>query len=244
LSDEDVQRWWGEKAEEALREYLDPECAELGGFFEQDECVPDERVLGSWVHAALVTAVQGLEAVECEEMTYHSNPAWALDRHKEQVFVAGGLHGFVEEWRAAGADEEVLAWLSEGYHIKVGLPDLDSGLEVGGWQGISKRNGTVARENLEDFQVVVLQVLKKRAWEVVNESEVVNKLPMNLAPKPSKLPPWRLILNCMELNEYIALWSVRYETLRTVPLVVKLGDWLFSIDFTDAYYQLLLDAAS
>jgi hypothetical protein len=163
LRDDEVQLWWGEKAEEALRECLDPDCVELGGFFEQKECEPDESMLGSWVHAALVEAVPGPELIDCEETTYHCNPAWAQERHNAQVFVAGGLHNFVAEWRQAGADSEVLSWLREGYHIKVGLPGVDSGLEPEGWQGTDKKNGGVARENAEDLQVVVMEVLKKRA---------------------------------------------------------------------------------
>ena len=69
-------------------------------------------------------------------------------------------------------------------------------------------------------------------------------LPLNLAPKPSKLPPWRLIHNCMALNDFVKLWSVRYEGLHTVHLVVPPGDWLFSVDATDAYYQLFLHGSS
>jgi len=244
LDDAEVQRWWGEKADVALRECLDCDCEELGGFFEKEECAPDERVLGAWVQKALLESVRGLEATACDETTHEQNPAWAAGRHAQQVFQAGQLHEYVEAWRQAGADTEVLDWLVNGYHIHVGVPRLESGKEPDGWKGIRKRNGGVACANVDDFRVVVLEVLRKRAWEVVVEKEVWNRLPMNLAPKPGKLPPWRLILNCMELNEFVALWSVRYETLKTVPLVVDQGDWIFSIDFTDAYYQLLLDAVS
>ena len=244
LAEEEVQRWWGEKADEALRECLDLDHTGEGGFFEKEESAPDTLVLGSWVHDALRQSVEGLEPVCCEEVTHTSNPAWARERQEAQVFTAGNLHGFVEEWRQAGADEEVLGWLKHGYHIKLGAPPEDSGLELDGWKGIHKRNGGVARENVDNFRVVVMNGLKKHAWEVVLDDSVVNRLPMNLAPKAGKEPPWRLILNAMELNEYVPLWSVRYETLKTVPLVVAQGDWLFSIDFTDAYYQLLLDAAS
>lgn len=247
-SEDVVQRWWGEKAEEALRECLDPDCEELGGFFEGAECAPDERVLGSWVQEALVEGIRGLEHGQQPEgpveMTWESNPEWARQRHKEQVFTAGRLHQFVEAWRLAGADATVLSWLEEGYRIEVGEPDPESEALPGGWQGIDKRNGGVAREHLDDFRRVVMDVLQKGAWEVVREEEVCNKMPMNLAPKVGKEPPWRLILNCKDLNEFVRLWSVRYETLKTVPLVVAQGDWLFSVDFTDAYYQIFLHLAS
>ena len=245
LADEEsVQRWWGERAEEALRECLDPNADHLGGFFETPEVAPDERVLGAWVLEKLARKVDGVPVVQRTETTHASNPAWAKARHEAQVFKAGQLHQFVEQWREAGADDEVLSWLIHGYHITIRAPPVDSGREVDGWQGIRRRNGAVAREHPEDLQLVVLEVLKKEAWEVVLEKDVVNELPLNLTPKPGKEPPWRLILNCIELNEYVPLWSVRYETLRTVPLVVEKDDWVFSIDFTDAYYQLHLDDLS
>jgi len=45
-------------------------------------------------------------------------------------------------------------------------------------------------------------------------------------------------LNCMPFNPFVPLWSVKYETLRTAPPIVDKGDWFFSIDFTNYYYQL------
>ena len=48
----------------------------------------------------------------------------------------------------------------------------------------------------------------------------------------------------MGVNTFLELWGVRYETLRTVPLVVKQNDWLFSIDLTDAHHQFLLTKES
>ena len=248
IEGDQLQRWWGERGEDALRECLDPDCEELGGFFETPGATPDEGVLGSWVLEALEMGIGGL-AQERQvrapvEMTWESNPEWAKQRHREQVFSAGRLHQYVEAWRQAGADATVLAWLEEGYRIEVGEPDPESEALPGGWQGIDKRNGGVAREHVDDFRLVVMDVLQKQAWEVVLEGDVCNKMPMNLAPKLGKEPPWRLILNCMDLNEFVRLWSVRYETLRTVPLVVEQGDWLFSIDFTDAYYQIFLHRAS
>ena len=102
----------------------------------------------------------------------------------------------------------------------------------------------MALENAEGLGVVVLEVLLKGAYEAVLEEDVDNVLPLNLAPKLSKVPPWRLIHNCMALHDFVKLWSVRYEGLCIVPLVVSPGDRLFSVDATDAYYQLFLHESS
>ena len=86
----------------------------------------------------------------------------------------------------------------------------------------------------------MLQVIKAGSWEVVSKSAVKNVLPLNLVPKPGKDPPWRLILNGRPFNPFVPLWNVKYETLRTVPLVVDKGDFVLNLDFTNAYYQIFL----
>jgi hypothetical protein len=95
-----------------------------------------------------------------------------------------------------------------------------------------------ARNNPEDFRTIVMEDLKSGAWEALLPSQIKNKLPLNMTDKPGKDPPWRLLLNCMPFNPFVPMWSVKYETSRTVPLIVDKGDWLFSIDFTNYYYQL------
>jgi hypothetical protein len=101
--------------------------------------------------------------------------------------------------------------------------------------GICKKNGQTARDNIGDLRLVVLEVLLKGSYECV---------PREGVDKAEKGPPWRLIFNAIVVNAFIELWSVRYETLKTVPLVVSSGDWLFSIDLTDAYHQWSLTEES
>ena len=145
LDDQDVQRWWGEKAEAALRECLDSDNRECGVLFEPESCAPDEQVLGSWVLDSLKESIGGLQSAECVETTHTSNPAWALIRHDGQVFEAGKLHQYVDQWRQTRADDKVLGWLENGYSIKVGPPTVESGLQLDGWKGIDKRNGVLPK---------------------------------------------------------------------------------------------------
>ena len=108
---------------------------------------------------------------------------------KGSVFVAGGVHapGMYEKWKAAGASAQVLRWIKEGgYTIQVG--------EDG--RGIFRRNSVTAREHNAELVTLVLEVLIKKTWEVAREAELRgngNILPMGLAPKPGKTPPWRII---------------------------------------------------
>jgi hypothetical protein len=163
------------------------------------------------------------------------------------VFEAQKLLKFKQQFEEAGADEVVLSWFDQG-GFDARIPEqLIAELAADGELqpvGIEKLNGAIARENEADLRVVVMEALTKGAYEVTTRLGVDNVIPMNLAPKPTKDPPWRLISNATEPNEFFPLWSVRYETLRTVPLVVRPGDWLFSIDLTDAYHQFALTERS
>ena len=246
LGAEDWELWWDQQEQAALAQCLSGE--DVGGLVKPDECAPDQRVLGSWVMDDLVGAVRGLEPVErAQEGTNEQNPEWAKERAKDHVFEAQKLLRFKQQFEEAGADEVVLSWFDQGGFDARMSEQLIAELAADGALqpvGIEKRNGAIARENEADLRMVVMEALRKGAYEVTTRLGVDNVIPMNLAPKPTKDPPWRLISNATEPNEFFPLWSVRYETLRTVPLVVRPGDWLFSIDLTDAYHQFALTVKS
>ena len=198
-----------------------------GGLLEDDWHRPDESVLGTWI--------QGEELPEGHEADYakppEGNPAWMQEMGS--VFVAGAMHaeGMVEKWKAMGASQEVLKWVREGgYTIKVS----DEG------RGIFKRNGKTARLHNTELVTLVIELLMKETWEVVRRDQLYNLIPLNLAPKPSKVPPWRIITDAREVNEHIAPWKFRYETLKSVPLLLNKGDWMLTMDLEDAYYSCLL----
>ena len=156
------------------------------------------------------------------------------------MFVAGKLHDYADEWKKAGVDADVISWLQNGVPIVVDekraeLVEQEMGHS---FTGVNKRNGMTVRNNPEDFRTIVMDVPKSGAWEAVLPSHIRNTLPLNMTDKPGKDPPWRLLLDCMPFDPFVPLWSVSYETLRAVPLIVDKGAWLFSIDFTNYYYQL------
>jgi hypothetical protein len=236
----DVAQWWSEQSEEALKECSSPVLGEAGALFETDDTTPDDGVLGPWVLEAFKQAGSKLAVVARSEMTCEQNPPWAMKKHDQQVFKAGKLHDHLQDWIEFGADAEVLSWIKDMVPLHVDEAHAAVIAEELGYShvGIKKPNGKRAQENLEDLRSVVLDVLQAGSWEVVTEDGIQNSLPLNLVPKPGKDPPWRLILNGMPFNPFVPLWSVRYETLRTVPMVVEKDDWVFNIDFTNAYYQI------
>ena len=87
---------------------------------------------------------------------------------------------------------------------------------------------------------LVIELLMKETWEVVQRGQLYNLILLNLAPKPSKVPPWCIITDAKEVNEHISPWKFRYETLNSVLLVLNKGDWMLTMDLEDAYYSCLL----
>ena len=77
-------------------------------------------------------------------MTYLSNPEWAKEKHNAQVFVAGKLHDYADEWEKAGADTEVMSWLLDGVPIVVDEKRAEFVEQEMGhsFTGIIKRNGS------------------------------------------------------------------------------------------------------
>lgn len=166
--------------------------------------------------------------------TAEDNP----DEYKGIVekFIPGHIHDKVDEWRRLQprVDEEVLAWVEQGYEVK----------EHQAAMGIRCRNGKVARENEEAVRALLLKRLREGSWEMTNSDEVINIVPINLAPKPSAAIPWRWLINGMPVNEHYAKWKVRYEGLHTLPLVLKPGDWMVSLDLHSGYDALKLQKKS
>ena len=103
-----VDEWWADQAAKAFKECLDPECTEVGGFSESASTVPDGSVLNPWVLEAFTAADERLKPITRCETTHESNPDWATEKHKGQVFRAGKLHEHAQAWKDFSACEKVL----------------------------------------------------------------------------------------------------------------------------------------
>ena len=57
-----------------------------------------------------------------------------------------------------------------------------------------------------------------------------------LVPKPNN--KWRPILDLCQLNWYLATSSFKMETPETIRLSLQKGEWVTSLDFSDAYFHI------
>ena len=116
-------------------------------------------------------------------------------------------------------DKEVMAWIRDMYKVQ-GHEDA---------LGLVCRNGRAARANLEALQTILIKRLQERSYEFARDG-VKHLVPVNLVEKLSATPPWRLVVNAREMNQAYRVWTTKYDGVHMVPLTVKQGDWLFSVD--------------
>ena len=162
--------------------------------------------------------------------TVEDNPVEYKDR--VQCFIPGHIHTKVEAWRALRprVDVEVLAWIEQGYQVKRHEAAMN----------IRCRNGKVARENEAAVRALFVKRVLEGSWETAKGEDLINIIPINLAPKPGAEVPWRWLINGQPVNDSYAKWKVRYEGLRTLPLVLKPGDYMICIDLHSGYDALRL----
>ena len=97
--------------------------------------------------------------------------------------------------------------------------------------GPTHRQSGVAEQGAPSWLPSRVRRGRENSWE--GASKVVNVRPLNLVDKPTADPPFRLVVNGIPMNEHYNTWRIRYEGVKTVPLAVTRGCWLFSIDLAD-----------
>lgn len=157
-------------------------------------------------------------------------------KSRAQDFVPGLIHHRAAAWHAMDPrpDAEVLAWVDRMYEVQ----------EHPSAVGLSRRNGAMARKNPDALQDIVMKRLREGSYEFAPEP-VTNILSLNLVDKPGASPPFRLIVDPSgDFNDSYNTWKVRYEGTHTVPLTVKEGDWLLTLDLNSGYDACLMQPRS
>ena len=143
--------------------------------------------------------------------------------------VGGRLQKFWQVWLSLGSNPRVVSILREGYQLpfKERPPLTRSPVIVSGY------SNPIRNKNLnEDLQ----SLGQKQAIErvMVPSSLVYNRL--FLVPKPNN--KWRSILDLSQLNLYLAPATFKMEMPETIGLFLQQGEWVTSLDFSDAYFHI------
>lgn len=151
---------------------------------------------------------------------------------RAEKYKAGRIHAVPEEWWKIEprCDSEVLRWIES--NITVRLPESARGARM--------KNGKAARENPVALGKLMQKRLRNGTWRTAGIGKLVSLIQLNLQPKPSADIPWRLTVWPKDANEGLSKWSVRYEGVRKLGLVLTQGCWVIIIDLESGYDAMLL----
>jgi ribonuclease HI len=143
--------------------------------------------------------------------------------------VGGRIARFSQNWHDLNAGEWVMNIVLRGHSIEF--------LELPQYNGIVRTVLTGA-DNRKAVLAEVQSLLVKKAIERVPQDQVHEGYYSRIFTVPKKSGGIRTILNLKPINSSIRKARFKMETLRSVIRAVKPGDWLASIDLTDAYLHI------
>ena len=144
--------------------------------------------------------------------------------------VGGRLQNFWKIWALKGANPKVVSILKEGYVLpfKVRPPLIREPLIVSGYANPTRDS---------HLQEAVQALIKKKAVERVRVRTSLaffNRL--FIVPKPNQ--KWRPILDLSTLNQFLCVKTFKMETPETIRTSLQQGEWVSSLDFSDAYFHI------
>ena len=144
--------------------------------------------------------------------------------------VGGRLQLFWQVWLSLGSNLRVVSILREGYQLPFKeRPPLARFPVI-----VSGSSAPLRNKNLNE----ALQSLgQKQAIEKVSvQSSLGFYNWLFLVPKPNK--KWRPILDLSQLNLYLDPATFKMETPETIRSSLQQGDWVTSLDFSEAYFHI------
>ena len=144
--------------------------------------------------------------------------------------VGGRLQKFWQVWLTLGANPRVVSILREGYTLpfKIRPPLTRSPVIKNGYAHPGKSKAL--------FQALIELINKLVVEKVVIRSSLAFYNRLFLVPKPNNR--WRPILDLSQLNLFLKPGTFKMETPETIRLSLQRGEWVTSLDFSDAYFHI------
>ena len=144
--------------------------------------------------------------------------------------IGGRLQKFWQKWSLLGANPRVVSILRDGYILpfKIRPPLVRDPLIVSGYA--NPLRNLYLKEALQ-------ALLQKEAVEMVRVRTSLaffNRL--FIVPKPNQ--KWRPILDLSALNKFLSVKTFKMETPETIRISLQQGEWVTSLDFSDAYFHI------
>ena len=150
--------------------------------------------------------------------------------------VAEGYPSSFSVWLSLGSNPRVVSILREGYQLpfKERPPLARFPVIVSGSSNPSRnKNLSEALHSLGQKQTIE---------KVSVQSSLGFYNWLFLVPKPNG--KWRPILDLSQLNLYLAPATFKMETPETIRLSLQQGEWVTSLDFSDAYFHIPINHRS
>ena len=150
--------------------------------------------------------------------------------------VGGRLHRFWETWLSLGSNPRVVSILKDGYNLpfKMRPPLTRFPLIISGYA--NPRRNKFLKEALQSL------ITKQAVEKVVVRASLAFYNRLFIVPKPNN--KWRPILDLSKLNLFLHSETFKMETPETIRLSLQKGEWVTSLDFSDAYFHIPINPRS
>ena len=151
--------------------------------------------------------------------------------------VGGCLASHWRRWQAIGAETWVVTVLRDGYRV----PFLDSPPPLSRTP-VSFPTYRAGSPRAQALRQEIEGMLAKGALEIARDPGPGFYSRLFLVEKASG--GWRPVIDLSQLNEFVQLTPFKMETVASVLLSVREGDFLASLDLKDAYFQIPVHRSS
>ena len=147
-----------------------------------------------------------------------------------ELGVGGRLQKFWPKWETLGANPRVVSILREGYTLpfKMRPPLTRFPLITSGYANPARSRALAQALGALVEKLVVEKVVVRTSLSFYNR--------LFLVPKPGN--KWRPILNLSQLNLFLKTNTFKMQTPETIRVSLHKGEWVTSLDFSDAYFHI------
>ena len=147
-----------------------------------------------------------------------------------ELGVGGRLQKFWPKWETLGANPRVVSILREGYTLpfKMRPPLSRFPLITSGYANPARSLALSQALGALIEKLVVEKVVVRTSLSFYNR--------LFLVPKPDN--KWRPILDLSQLNLFLKTNTFKMETPETIRVSLQKGEWVTSLDFSDAYFHI------
>ena len=177
-----------------------------------------------------LTKIKLVKGASCVNQSLSAPSVPNVPHVATEINVGARLQSFWQVWQRLGSNPRVVSVLRDGYNLPFReRPQLSRfPLIVSKYASPSKNKALL--------EALASLVQKQAVEKVVVGSSLAFYNRLFLVPKPNR--KWRPILDLSRLNLFLSTNTFKMETPETIWLSLQKGEWVTSLDFSDAYFHI------